>query len=854
MDVNKIISEEAKKLFSQKFYEEQVEEGTGDVYAEKHFGIPDVNPQWEKRADQSQYDSSMGEMVGYTYHTFNDVHVPIFRNPKSLLKFEPEVRAVSDVDGNIYVAQKNDDFVHGAFTKVMRNDPYNTSVNITWHRVENSNIFGISDTFTARAHNYKEEVGKRLDLLREKHPTLRFVPDFYLHIDSSDEGMEKRMQPMEYFEEGVGDRYAEKAFGIPDANRQYAAKGVPDADMGEKISPIWGSNYGSEKKFQGYIYKNPKTLRGFDEDVRAIGMDDGDLYVAQQDGDFIHVDMELAIEKIEGPLGEYYEFHRVGTKNEFGASDTLVHKIQDYNVDAEYIVDELNARHPQFEFSKTYYEYLRNSVNEIIKEEVGNYLNDNFWKWFGDSKVVDNNSKPLRVYHGTTADFNEFVHGGWHGNILDINPSYYFHSNPEGATNYAEYEGGNVMPVYLKIENPRIFRKGDDWVAFKEDIMSGRYDGAVYDTVSEQGDPHMEIYRDWEKYGDVFAVFNKNQIKSATGNDGGFTNSPDITKEGVGDKYLQSKGVMPDSGDEFEKRWQQKQKSDSRDAINGEVVGQVVVDDKNAINGKGVINVYKNPKSLENFDKDVRAISDNEGNLYVGQFNSNYLHDNIGDAVGIPDTYDTTKYMTWVRVGDTNKFYQSYSFRAMYKLSGEDWETFKKRMAVLNQKQVFEFMTAGPVYEVLNEVEDNANHTPDEMPFIMETVKTPQEIADGLRRSEYWDRMEANNPDYYAEEQPILANVDMELADKAFRNDHDFYIGKDDKGIGNRKERVMIDIKNGTLTYAPDVSIRVSHSGVPVLSFGDGRHRFAVLRDLGVESINLTFNKDSEQYIHLLQR
>ena len=38
--------------------------------------------------------------------------------------------------------------------------------------------------------------------------------------------------------------------------------------------------------------------------VRAIGMDDGDIYVAQQDGDFIHVDMELSLEKVEGPLGE----------------------------------------------------------------------------------------------------------------------------------------------------------------------------------------------------------------------------------------------------------------------------------------------------------------------------------------------------------------------------------------------------------------------------------------------------------------------------------------------------------------------------------------------------------------------
>lgn len=30
----------------------------------------------------------------------------------------------------------------------------------------------------------------------------------------------------------------------------------------------------------------------------------------------------------------------------------------------------------------------------------------NFWKWFGDSKVVDADGKPLVVYHGTASDFS----------------------------------------------------------------------------------------------------------------------------------------------------------------------------------------------------------------------------------------------------------------------------------------------------------------------------------------------------------------------------------------------------------------------------------------------------------------
>ena len=131
-------------------------------------------------------------------------------------------------------------------------------------------------------------------------------------------------------------------------------------------------------------------------------------------------------------------------------------------------------------------------------------------------------------------------------------------------------------------------------------------------------------------------------------------------------------------------------------------------------------------------------------------------------------------------------------------------------------------------------------------------VKTPQEIADSLEKDPYYDRWKANYPETY--EEPIHANVDMKLADEAFKRDSNFYIGPDDKGIGNRKERVMQTIEDGSLRYAPKVSLSMSHYDVPVMSFDDGRHRFAVLRDLGVKSINLTFHHDSAPYIHLLQR
>ena len=46
-------------------------------------------------------------------------------------------------------------------------------------------------------------------------------------------------------------------------------------------------------------------------------------------------------------------------------------------------------------------------MNLQENEEKTN-LNDNFWKWFSGSKVVDKNGNPLVVYHGTGAKFDEF--------------------------------------------------------------------------------------------------------------------------------------------------------------------------------------------------------------------------------------------------------------------------------------------------------------------------------------------------------------------------------------------------------------------------------------------------------------
>lgn len=89
--------------------------------------------------------------------------------------------------------------------------------------------------------------------------------------------------------------------------------------------------------------------------------------------------------------------------------------------------------------------------NRIAKTEEGLRA---FYEWFGDSKVVDADGKPLVVYHGTNKKFREFdkdAIGKKHKNLYQ-GKGFYFTKEYYDAQNY----GKTIMPVYLKIENPAL--------------------------------------------------------------------------------------------------------------------------------------------------------------------------------------------------------------------------------------------------------------------------------------------------------------------------------------------------------------------------------------------------------------
>lgn len=139
--------------------------------------------------------------------------------------------------------------------------------------------------------------------------------------------------------------------------------------------------------------------------------------------------------------------------------------------------------------------------------------------------------------------------------------------------------------------------------------------------------------------------------------------------EGTGDVYAANKWGITDPGKEFEDQWQRQQKTDQRDDINGELVGSIQYTRGSGPNARNTkCNIYKNPKDLKNFEPEVRAVSDYDGNLYVAQLDGPFYHSGIAQGIegenSVYDAYDRDYNITWHRIGSTNKLCYSISFKA----------------------------------------------------------------------------------------------------------------------------------------------------------------------------------------------
>ena len=125
-----------------------------------------------------------------------------------------------------------------------------------------------------------------------------------------------------------------------------------------------------------------------------------------------------------------------------------------------------------------------------------------FKKWFGNSKVVDENGRPLVVYHGTNAIFNTFDYKKIGKNYLQSEGGFFF---SDKKNNYGKIN----MPVYLSMKNPKIVEVDDYAIEYFDD---NRGDILREAWINDNDGVIVKSKNKIDK--DLYLVFDANQIKS----------------------------------------------------------------------------------------------------------------------------------------------------------------------------------------------------------------------------------------------------------------------------------------------------------------------------------------------------
>jgi GNAT superfamily N-acetyltransferase len=160
-----------------------------------------------------------------------------------------------------------------------------------------------------------------------------------------------------------------------------------------------------------------------------------------------------------------------------------------------------------------------------------------FREWFGDSKVVDEDGRPLVVFHGTNREFNSFSHDAEQQNDAGFaGEGFYFMSSKEWGDGYAEVavdnSGGEARTIeaYLRIENPKVISDYQEVIKGR-DIRESGVARAVAKEIRESGHDGVILMPKKKGGPREYMVLDPVQIKSATNNRGTFDPSdPDITK------------------------------------------------------------------------------------------------------------------------------------------------------------------------------------------------------------------------------------------------------------------------------------------------------------------------------------
>jgi hypothetical protein len=217
------------------------------------------------------------------------------------------------------------------------------------------------------------------------------------------------------------------------------------------------------------------------------------------------------------------------------------------------------AKNAQYDAKENYlYEKVGRDQDMMPQEATKKTDTEAFRKWFGSSKITDEDGDPQVLYHITPKDFRTFIPGGFpdergyysSGKAIWLSPNKERQpaAHNTSSSKYDFREGTNVMPLYVKMERPLliddrptadwardVFAKGDREFpllindATIKEIKDAGYDGIIW--TSPYSHPDSKIDHE-------YMVFDANQVKSAIGNKGTFSpEKMEIDEETIGEKF-----------------------------------------------------------------------------------------------------------------------------------------------------------------------------------------------------------------------------------------------------------------------------------------------------------------------------
>lgn len=183
--------------------------------------------------------------------------------------------------------------------------------------------------------------------------------------------------------------------------------------------------------------------------------------------------------------------------------------------------------------------------------------------------------------------------------------------------------------------------------------------------------------------------------------------------------------------------------------------------------------------------------------------------------------------------------------------------TFSVPRASVTHKNYDRFYSKMDKYNVIAEIGDYRNedtlylHSPNQNDSAVMKLLTklkipfrPIDVSENLSTENIKSRIVMS--EYDKEAGNILLEVNTRKLDNELQKDSDYYVSINNGNCSHNKiERLRRYLKTNQQINATSIYLKRNENGEIETRIKDGRHRFAVLKDMGLSSIPISISKDS---------